>query len=147
MGIDYYLVDRANKTFYELGRGHWNNLQDHRHIISDPKRLEKILIREVFRSYYVDIDREFKERVRNRIVTDLVECFGGSSWADLQVINDCTDDLWIIRHKGYKCIGTLYEERGSPEHKKLLDGYLNEHFFQPLDPPKEPEKIYGWDKW
>ena len=58
MGIDYFLVDKQNKTFFELGRGNWYNLGYDLDCISDPGKLQECLLEEVF-SYYGDVKGEF----------------------------------------------------------------------------------------
>lgn len=125
MGIDYFLVDKQNKTFFELGRGNWYNLGYDLDCISDPGKLQECLLEEVF-SYYGDVKGEFHFHVAEYLVNEIYECFGNTPTHELFIISDCSDSYRNIRREGYRCIGTRYEIRGTPGWKEIILAYDSE---------------------
>lgn len=118
MGIDYFLIDKRNKTFFELGRGNWHNLGYDLDCIKDPGKLQECLLEEVF-SYYGEVKGEFHFHVSEYLVNELHDCFKDTPSSELFVISDCSDSYARILQE-YKCIGTRYEVRGSSEWKRLM---------------------------
>ncbi len=121
MGVDYFLIDKKNKTFFELGRGNWYNLGYDLDCINDLGKLQECLLDEVF-SYYGDVRGEFHFHVSEYLVNELHSCFGNTPTHDLFVISDCSDS-WRYIIQEYRCIGTRYEVRGTPEWEKLMSYY------------------------
>jgi hypothetical protein len=65
-----------------------------------------------------------------RLVFDLTSfikksTFGGSNPKDITIFNDCGDDKYIIKCKGYKCIGSRYKDINSKEHKDYIEDNNN----------------------
>jgi hypothetical protein len=48
MGIEYYLINKENKTFYALGKGGWYCLKDDIEALTDLKYLELFIFEDVF---------------------------------------------------------------------------------------------------
>jgi hypothetical protein len=122
MGIDYFLIDKKNKTFFELGRGNWYNLGYDLGCINDPGKLQECLLDEVF-SYYGDLRGEMHFLVSEYLVNELHSCFGSIPTHELFVISDCSDSYRHIRQEGYQCIGTRYEVRGTQEWHDTIGYY------------------------
>lgn len=122
MGIDYFLIDKQNKTFFELGRGNWYNLGYDLDCVSDPGKLQECLLNEVF-TYYGDVRGEFHFHISEYLVSELHACFGNTPTHDLFVISDCSDSYHHVRQEGYRCIGTRYEIRGTPEWEAAVGFY------------------------
>jgi len=122
MGIDYFLIDKKNKTFFELGRGNWYNLQYDIGCIRDPGKLQECLLDEVF-SYYGELSGEFHFHISEVLVDELHSLFGETPAYLLNVISDCSDAYGEMRREGYRCIGTRYEIRGTPEWKETIALY------------------------
>lgn len=121
MGVDYFLIDKKNKTFFELGRGNWHNLGYDLGCISDPGKLQECLLEEVF-SYYGQLNGEFHFHVSEYLVNELHSCFGNTPTHDLFVISDCSDS-WRHIIQEYRCIGTRYEIRDTPAWHQAIQGY------------------------
>ena len=118
MGIDYFLIDKKNKTFFELGRGNWYNLG----CISDPGKLQECLLDEVF-SYYGDLRGEMHFLVSEYLVNELNSLFGETPTNLLSVISDCSDAYGDMRREGYRCTGTRYEVHGTQEWHDAIGYY------------------------
>lgn len=149
MGMDWYLVDKHNKTFYELGRGNWYIIKDDFEALSDKEYLEHFLLTDVCGSD--DRDDEWNKYVSQRVVDDLFTNFGSTPKDSLKIINDSTDDLWIIRCKGYTCIGTRFEDKNTKEYQDYLDNHLNRHLCGRSAPhlysPQSAQGYPGWSDW
>ena len=122
MGIDYFLIDKQNKTFFELGRGNWHNLGYDLDCIKDPGKLQECLLDEVF-SYYGEVKGEFHFHVSEYLVNEIHNIFKDIPTHELFIISDCSDSYRNILREGYHCIGTRYEIRGTPEWNKAISFY------------------------
>lgn len=141
MGVAYYIVDKNKKQFYELGKGCWFDFDFV--YLSDPELLSMEL-KKVFR--LMDDDVEMLKYITQRLTPDLYKNFKDANVYDLKLINDCTDDLFIIRSKGYRCTGTRYYEIGSKLWIESMD-FLNRHFKdrnKHLYDQKEASKYPEW---
>lgn len=129
MGMDYYLVDMGSKTFYELGRGDWFALNDNTDALADEEYLVMILLEECCRAKKETHPEEWgdwKKSIEERIAPDLHKAFGNSLPEELFIINDSTDDLYLIRCRGYKCIGSRFDQPDSKEYIENI-AYKNRH--------------------
>ena len=149
MGIEWYIADKSNKTFYCLGRGNWFCLKDDFEALIDKEYLAHYILSEVYNPD--NIDDELSDYVNSRISFDLHTHFGSTSKEFLMIINDSTDDLYIIRCKGYRCVGTRYGEIGSKDYEEDMK-FLNRH----LDENNHPSGFYdskhatgipNWSDW
>ena len=122
MGIDYFLIDKKNKAFFELGRGNWYNLGYDLGCISDPGKLQECLLDEVF-SYYGDLRGEMHFHVSEYLVNELNSLFGETPTNLLSVISDCSDAYGDMRREGYRCTGTRYEVHGTQEWHDAIGYY------------------------
>jgi len=149
MGVEYYLVDKKNKIFYDLGKGGLSELRYDFEALQDLEYLENYILEDCFQvsgenklNYLKEDDiKETIEYVKNRLAPDLFNHFGQSDSKDLSIINDCTDDLWILKCKKYKCIGTRYYRPGSLEHNEEI-ARLNKH----LEDTENNKKWYNPDE-
>lgn len=122
MGIDYFLIDKKNKTFFELGRGNWYRLGYDIGCISDPGKLQECLLDEVF-SYYGDVQGEFHFHISEYLVNEIHTCFGSTPIEQLAVVSDCSNVYSDIRKDGFRCVGTRYEIRGTPAWEEAVGFY------------------------
>jgi hypothetical protein len=122
MGIDYFLIDKKNKTFFELGRGNWHSLGHDKDCISDLGKLQDCLLSEVF-SYYGHLTDRLHYHVSEHLTDEIFNNFGNTPKEYLEVISDCSDAYGDMRRQGYRCIGTRYEVRGTQEWHDIIGYY------------------------
>lgn len=126
MGVEYYVVDKDKRTFYDLGKGGWYALNDDKEAFQDQEYLALYLLTECCG---LDSDDKewawWKQYIETRVAPDLFAAFGDSKKDSLFVFNDCGDDITICRAKGYRCIGTRYGE--GVERQERID-FENRHF-------------------
>ena len=130
MGIEYYLVNTKNKTFYDLSKGGWSGLDLEACTVNDPEYLADNILNDVFMRYSDETDEQWNKTidyVKSRIVPDLLKFAENTNPKDLILINDCGDDTAILRAKKYTCVGTRFSDIGSAEHSKIL-AFENRHF-------------------
>jgi hypothetical protein len=134
MGIEYYLVNRINRTFYELGKGGWYSLDDPE-CFFDLEYLTNEILEECYNigdesywGYYGAKEKGDTIRyVEDRIGPDIYWFCSGYSPGDIFMISDCGDDVSIIRSKGYVCIGSRFYDKGAKKYKENIDA-VNYHF-------------------
>jgi hypothetical protein len=93
MGIDYYLLDHQNATFFELGKGAWYALKDDIWVVKEP---------ELFLEF-VEIEMGYNDLNVNE--KEYYQCLGSLLFGlfskiplnRLEVINDCADDTSLPR--------------------------------------------------
>ena len=138
MGVEYYVVDKKNKTFYELGKGSWFLLRE-KGVFSDPDFLHHFLVSHVCKEWVAEKDT--LEYVR-WLAYDLHGHFGSTPSDQLVIINDCGDELFYIKCMGYRCVGTRF---GDPESDTFLReiAELNQHLGNPRYRPERAEGT-GW---
>jgi hypothetical protein len=114
MGDHNYLVDKQNKTFYQLGRGVWTKLQDCFDYFQD----EKLLWSNIFSIVYMsDEPDDVVYEITTRLAQDLHNNFKYTPKNQLQIINDSVDDiyifddLYILKRKGYRFVGSRYRDQ------------------------------------
>lgn len=147
MGTEYYLVDKKNKTFYDLGKGNWYILAQDLDYIQDKDLLELFLLEDVYNVYDCDWrtkedNDQLIEYIKTRIVPDIYNAFGNTPKEYLTVVPDSVDDITICKAKKYKCIGTRHNDIGSEEYNKDM-AYLNRQ----LTPGNYPEHWYNPDNY
>jgi len=138
MGIEYYIINRHDKTAYDLGKGGWNALNDDKECFQDLEYLANYIMTECYSrvfdkdiSLYSDEEKqEVKDYVVNRIAPDLFEFCKNTSPKDIFIFNDSGDDITICRSLGYKFVGHRYNQKNDTEYQKHLD-FLNRHFTDP----------------
>ena len=101
MGIYYYIVNIADETIYEFGKGMWYEF--------DVETLfdKELLYDHIYNDIYDTPSKDFTEYLK-RIVEDLFEKFKDVDHKKMFVINDCEDDIYYFRCLKYKFIGTRY---------------------------------------
>ncbi len=97
MGIEWYLINKRDKTFYDLGKGGWYSLDDP-DAFSDLEYLTHEILHECY--YIDDLDyRSEEEKIRiiahvtDRVAPDLHEMCNGCGPGEVWVIPDSTDEL------------------------------------------------------
>lgn len=130
MGVEYYVIDKANKTFYELGKGGWYELHYDMNVFSDLEMLTLFILEDVYEGgqwYKLEVWLDMEDYITNRVAPDLFEAFGKTKKEDLVIVNDCGDDKVICKVKKYKCIGSrYYGNKESDEYKEAMIE-LNKH--------------------
>ncbi len=151
MGVIYYAVNRKNKTFYDLGKGGWDVLNDDKEALFDLEYLTHEILHECFdiddRKWMNKTDKAdpagsgqppylLIDYVTTRIAPDLFEFVEGAEPSDITIINDCTDDIFYMKCLGYRCVGCRYHlDKTSEEYKKSVAS-SNRHF--------EPERAHRY---
>lgn len=134
MGVEYYIVNRKNKTAYDLGKGGWYSLNNDKESFQDLEYLINYIITECYNSVF-DKDsswysnqekKELKDYIINRIAPDLFEFCKDTSPKDIFIFNDSGDNITICRSLGYKFVGHRYNEKGDKDYLEHLD-FLNRH--------------------
>ncbi len=124
MSMGWYLINKRDKTFYDLGAGGWYSLDDHE-AFSDLEYLTHEILYECF---YIDEPdyrtEEEKDKVidhiTDRVAPDLHKMCNGCGPDEVWVIPDNTDDLVFARTKEYRCIGTRYYDKNSDDYKTAI---------------------------
>lgn len=124
MGIVYYAVNKANKTFYELGKGNWNDLNFDKEVFQDLEYLNSEILELVFDN---SNNQEIIDHINNRVGPDLVEFFSNCPLSKIEIVNDCGDDHLIFCAKNYKCTGTRFGKKESKDYQQAIY-QLNSHF-------------------
>ena len=155
MGVEYWLVDKAAKTFYDLGKGPWGwSGDDFIFALSDVDLLKEALcdVWSEARSHRpVPMLPEDYEYVW-WLAEDLHRCFGSSREKDMTIVSDGGDEWTIIRSKGYRGLGSRYLHRSTDEEREKEMSFLNRHFDDDGKVTRyydsEDLKSYpGWDDW
>jgi len=129
MGIEYYVVDKKKKVFYELGKGGWYALADEPEALTDYEYLVIFILEDCFGLEREDDPKEYEKLekyVEKRIALDLYMNFGSSDMKDIRILSDSGDDMLNILRKRYTCIGSRYGEKDSKEYLDSLKE-LNQH--------------------
>lgn len=130
MSNGYDLIDKGNKTFYELGKGGWYVLNEEKEALTDLDYLKIFLLDDVFCREKEDADYlEMQQYANERLAPDLFHCFGKSELKKLIIIDRGCDDLVVCKSRQYKCIGTRFHKIGSQEHQEAM-AHLNRHLNQ-----------------
>lgn len=138
MGVEYYIINRKNKTAYDLGKGGWYALNDDKECFQDLGDLDYLInyiitycYNGIFNkdsSWYSDEEKaELKSYISDRIAPDLFEFCKNTEPKDIFIFNDSGDDITICRSLGYKFTGHRYHQKGDKDYIEYLD-FLNRHF-------------------
>jgi hypothetical protein len=147
MGVEYYVVDREKKIFYDLGKGGWYRLNDDKEAFQDQEYLANYILTECFFNldHYPPEERErLKEWIETTLAPELFSFFGDSKKENIFVFNDSGDDITICKAKRYRCVGTRHGETLEEKqedidrmNRHLVDNELNRRWYDP-----ESYKIY-----
>lgn len=122
MGVEYRIVNKKNRTMYELGRGGWYVLAE------DPKRLMDQELLEV--AVAVALGEPVPA-----VVGALADFVRDTPVEQVAVFNDSGDETELCRALGYRFVGSRYEPAD-------LD-FLNRH----LDGSEKARRMYSVDDW
>jgi hypothetical protein len=125
MGVEYYIFDRLNKTFYDLGKGPWYHLDVE--LIADLEMLKEWITTVCFE----ECGLTTKLWIDERIAPDLHRLFGQTPPQYIGIVNDCGDDLCEMKFLGYRCLGTRYFDKNSQEYVDYLMR-SNRHLTDPV---------------
>lgn len=110
MGMYSYLINKENKTYYELGKGSWLDDfgQDGIDLLQDQELLEEFL----FDNWLAGVDEPeiWKRECANSLAKELHTFAKCNDPNNLSIINDSGDDLILIKSLKYKCIGSRYKD-------------------------------------
>jgi hypothetical protein len=129
MGTEYYAVNKRDKTFYELGKGSWYILNQDKEAFTDLDYLALYIWEDIYdEGSFLDKENiaSVKDCIYSRVAPDLFKLCNGASPKDMEVFNDCGDELTIIRSLKYKCIGSRFGDIDSEQYIKDLE-YINRH--------------------
>lgn len=152
MGTEYYIVDKQNKTYYQLGKGGWYGLHDCLFAVADPEILSIYILDEAYHNVIYSRQEwcEIREYIKSDLAPELFKLFGTTPHQYLKIINDCSDDLTILKVKKYKCIGTRYryDNENMDDYLKHMNRHLednpyNRRCYNPPDYYKYPE----WEEY
>lgn len=156
MGTEYYVIDTSAKTFYLLGKGRWYTLNDDKEAFQDQGYLVLYILEKCYCLSYLQETYgnqeviELEGHVRSRIAPDLFQAFGHSQPEHLHIVDDCGDDLTICKAKGYRCVGTRYNERGDARYEEDLarmNRHLNDPFYKHLYDPEKHKQYPEWEMY
>jgi hypothetical protein len=150
MSIEYYLGDKNKKIFYYLGQGMWSHLRENLDVLQDKEYLELFLLEECYSKELYDIHEwnDIIKYVSDRLTPDLYENFGNSKYEHLFMINDCGDDLFVMKVKRYICVGTRYNEKNSDNYFQDINFY-NRHLANNAENKRyyNPELYSNLEEW
>lgn len=128
MGVEYWIVDKGKKTFYDLGKGPWGwGWDDISWTLADADLLKEALC---------DLWKEFKIEPMLPddydyvcwLAKDLHKHFGQSPEADVILIRDGGGDVFDIMSNGYRGIGSRYLHKSTHDKREKELKRLNRHF-------------------
>lgn len=135
MGICWYIINKEAKTFYELGKGCWFDLDADKEYLTDVECLEEFIFDDVFSLYdreVGDIDREYCKLVAQ----ELYEFCKGTKLDNIIFRSDSGDDTIVFRALKYICTGTRYtgtetypREKMIASENRHLDPNTSSHFY------------------
>jgi hypothetical protein len=155
MGVEYWLVDKSKKTFYDLGKGSWGwSWDDFSWALSDVDVLKEALCgvwQETRRFRAVPMLPDDYNYVW-WLAEDLHKHFGESHEADMVVVPDGGDEMTIIRSKGYRGLGSRYLHKPTDEEREKEMKDLNRHFdangnITRFYDPNDLQTYPGFDDW
>ena len=133
MGVEYYIINRKNKTAYDLGKGSWYALNDDKECFQDLEYLQNYIITECWygldpeSNYYnEDEKQDIKKYIADKIAPDLFEFCKATDPKDIFIFNDSGDDITICRALGYRFVGLRYLEKNEEAYQESLD-FMNRH--------------------
>jgi hypothetical protein len=126
MSVEYRLVNKKNRTMYELGKGGWYDVMTQCGVLHD-RDLLRLAIEEALYEpepgYVAEIAAELFEFTKDTPEDQLV------------VFNDCGDETGICRSIGYRFTGSRY--------RPFDMDFLNRH----LDGSESSKRRYNIDSW
>lgn len=122
MGIEYYIINRKNKTAYDLGKGGWYALSYDKECFQDLEYLENYILEEC----YNEVNDFIKTYVKEKVAPDLFEFCKNTEPKDIFIFNDSGDDMYICRCIGYRFLGHRYSGMSNQEYQEHLK-FLNRH--------------------
>ena len=142
MGVEYWLLDKKNKIFYDLGKGGWYEFNYDLEAFQDLEYLTDFILNDVFQLEYCNTEESKNDLInyiKNELAPELYNLFHNSKPEELEVVNDCGDDMVICKAKRYKCIGTIYyfddpkkkQEDIDYNNRHLEDTELNKRWYNP----------------
>ena len=141
MGTEYYLINKENNTFYDLGKGSWYEFIGQEEALTDLEYLEEFVFDDCLNGYDRDEDHIDDTRgYAKELASELFEFAKCKNIKNILLTSDCTDDTIIIRCLGYKCVGSRYRDSANPECNRQHIEFENRH----LD-PKTPKHLYSID--
>jgi len=155
VGVEYWLVDKGKKTFYDLGKGPWGwAWDDFSWALSDVDVLKEALCgvwQETRRFNTVPMLPDDYSYLW-WLAEDLHRHFGESRETDMVVVSDGGDELTIMRSKGYRGLGSRYLCEASDEEREKEMSFLNRHFdddgkIKACYDPNDLKTLPGFDDW
>ena len=111
MGVEYYLANTREKTFYELGKGYWPSGREQ---YLDPKELMGLVQDKL--GYWGDDDSTYHLEIYAEIRNFLFN----AETEDILVLNDADDSCRLLEDKN----GRWYYEQGyQGEYKQIGSRY------------------------
>lgn len=146
MGVEYYIINKEDKTFYDLGKGGWYCLKDEIEAVTDQEYLGLFIFEDVF-GHDDEEDVDFRAYC-DEIAAEIFEMAKCNNIKNLTVIDDCGDDTIILRALKYRCVGSRYRDPKDPKYNKECIESENRHLPDPvskgydLDKMMQPAKVY-----
>lgn len=132
MGVEYWVVDKSNKTFYDLGKGPWGwGWDDISWALSDADIFKEALCKlwEEFEAAPLLADQY---NYACWLAEDLHKHFGKIPEADVVLIRDGGGDMFDAMSNGYRGVGSRYLYKATDEKRqeemKWLNRHLEEHY-------------------
>ena len=110
MGIEYYIFNHANATFYELGKGPWVLITDIG-LLHQPDNLAKLLWAKWACSAEYNLC----------LARDIVKFSEGTQKEYLEIRGDYRNDLTWARMLKYRCVGSRYGLLDPIANKEAID--------------------------
>lgn len=126
MGTGYYIINKEDKTFYDLGKGGWYVFIDEMDAVTDLEYLGLFIFEDVF-GHDDPEDVDFKAYC-DEIAAEIFEMAKCNNIKNLVVVNDCGDDTIIFRSLKYRCVGSRYRDPKDPDYQKKQIEFENRHF-------------------
>ena len=134
MGVEYYIINRANKTFFDLGKGGWWDLGEDKDYLIDPEYLEEYIFDNVFNGYEdcyrtSPCTREYCKS----LAKELYKFCEGTCMENILFASDTTDDSLVLRALRYRCVGTRYDDNNYQSKEDRIETE-NRHFRESTPP-------------
>jgi len=132
MGVEFYILNHANATYYDLGKGPWNWLDDFKNALRDPDQMVMYL-RENWINFQDHLSEE-SARYYRLLGEDVKRFVGDAPDESLTAVGDAGDDHWTscpwpVRAYGlkYLCTGSRYKLEDSAKNAEYIKGNNDRH--------------------
>ena len=139
MGVFWYIINRKDKTFIELGKG-FSELSEEPDALFDREYLEEFIFDDLFLGYERSGDEYEREReIAKEYAEKICLLVNDAEEGDIFITADYGEDDVIVKCLGYKCLWSRYrgeinkhlsDDRKHMYKKENMINDMNKHLFE-----------------